>query len=80
MQILPPLTHHPDSVMMNLVTNPSSAKFAISGFFKNNTDSSFYRVVSFLEGDSHIGWRGYLQNALEGMNKHWKYILISIIW
>lgn len=27
-----------------------------------------------------FGWRRYLQNALEGINKNWKYILIGIIW
>ena len=26
------------------------------------------------------GWRRYLQNALEGMNKHIKYLLIGVIW
>lgn len=34
-------------------------------------------VYAFLE---EFGWRIYLQNALEGINKNWKYILIGIIW
>lgn len=34
-------------------------------------------IYAFLE---EFGWRRYLQNALEGLNKHWKYILIGIIW
>ena len=34
-------------------------------------------IYAFLE---EFGWRRYLQNALEGINKNWKYILIGIIW
>ena len=34
-------------------------------------------IYAFLE---EFGWRRYLQNALEGVNKNWKYILIGIIW
>lgn len=33
-------------------------------------------IYAFLE---EFGWRRYLQNALEGINKNWKYILIGII-
>ena len=34
-------------------------------------------IYAFFE---EYGWRIYLQNALEGINKNWKYILIGIIW
>ena len=34
-------------------------------------------IYAFFE---EFGWRRYLQNALEGVNKHWKNILIGIIW
>lgn len=34
-------------------------------------------IYSFAE---EFGWRRYLQNALEGLNKNLKYILIGIIW
>ena len=34
-------------------------------------------IYAFLE---EFGWRRYLQNALEGINKNWKYILIGIVW
>lgn len=27
-----------------------------------------------------FGWRRYLQNALEGTNKHMKYLLIGLVW
>jgi membrane protease YdiL (CAAX protease family) len=39
--------------------------------------ASFNVMYAFLE---EFGWRRYLQNALEGVNKNWKYILIGIIW
>jgi membrane protease YdiL (CAAX protease family) len=34
-------------------------------------------IYAFLE---EFGWRKYLQNALEGVNVHFKYILIGVIW
>jgi len=34
-------------------------------------------IYAFLE---EFGWRRYLQNALEGINKNWKYLIISGIW
>ena len=34
-------------------------------------------VYAFTE---EVGWRKYLQNALEGLNKNLKYLLIGIIW
>ena len=34
-------------------------------------------IYAFLE---EFGWRRYLQNALEGINVHIKYILIGVVW
>ena len=34
-------------------------------------------IYAFAE---EYGWRRYLQNALEGLNKHLKYILIGVVW
>ena len=34
-------------------------------------------MYAFLE---EFGWRRYLQNALEGINVHVKYILIGVVW
>ena len=34
-------------------------------------------MYAFLD---EFGWRRYLQNTLEGLNNHWKYILIGIVW
>ena len=39
--------------------------------------ASLNTVYAFTE---EFGWRRYLQNALEGLNKYLKYILISIVW
>lgn len=60
--------------------------FSISGL-KNSFDlnvhyfgfiyASINVIYAFLE---EFGWRRYLQNALAGINKNWKYILIGIIW
>ena len=38
---------------------------------------SLNTVYAILE---EFGWRRYLQNALEGINKHWKYLIIGVIW
>ena len=39
--------------------------------------ASINLIYAFTE---EIGWRRYLQNALEGMNQHLKYIFIGVIW
>ena len=39
--------------------------------------ASINLIYAFFE---EFGWRMYLQNALESINKNWKYILIGIIW
>lgn len=62
------------------------AVFAIVGFensFGINTHLFGFIYVlinlfyAFLE---ELGWRRYLQNALEGINRHWKYIFIGVVW
>ncbi|MCB1023460.1 MAG: CPBP family intramembrane metalloprotease [Acidobacteria bacterium] len=39
--------------------------------------ASFNTIYAFLE---EFGWRRYLQNALDGINKNWAYLLIATIW
>jgi len=39
--------------------------------------ASINTIYAFTE---EFGWRRYLQNALEGLNKNFKYIFIGIIW
>jgi pimeloyl-ACP methyl ester carboxylesterase len=70
MQFPPPMAHYLDSMMMDLITNPTKEKLVGGGFFKNNIDSSFQRVVSFLEGASHIGWRESLSGSIDWHNEY----------
>ena len=60
--------------------------FSIVGFDNNHQINPHYFgfiyalvnvLYAFLE---EFGWRRYLQNALEGLNKHSKYLLIGIVW
>lgn len=70
MQIPPPMAHFLDSMMMDLINNPTKEKLVGGGFFKKNVDSAFHRVVSILEGASHIGWRESLAGYMEWQNEH----------
>jgi pimeloyl-ACP methyl ester carboxylesterase len=69
MQIPPPMAHYLDSVMMDLINNPTKEKLVGGGFFKKNVDSSFHRVVSLLEGASHIGWSETLLGYVKWQNE-----------
>jgi len=69
MQIPPPMAHYLDSVMMDLINNPTKEKLVGGGFFKKNVDSAYHRVVSFLEGASHIGWRESLAGRIKWQNE-----------
>jgi len=53
--------------------NPNDINVHYYGFIY----ASINIIYAFLE---EFGWRRYLQNALEGFNKNWKYILIGIVW
>ena len=69
-QIPPPVAHYLDSVMMDLVNNPTKEKLVAAGFFKKNIDSSYTRVLSFLEGASHIGWSESLAGLINWQNEY----------
>ena len=69
MQIPPPMAHYLDSVMMDLVNNPTKEKLVGGGFFKKNVDSAFHRVVSILDGASHIGWRESIAGLVSWQNE-----------
>ena len=69
-QIPPRMANYRDSVMMDLVNNPTKEKIVGGGFFKKNVDSSFNQIVSFLEGASHIGWRESLASSIKWQNEH----------
>jgi pimeloyl-ACP methyl ester carboxylesterase len=68
-QIPPQKEQYIDSVMMDLINNPTKEKL-VGGFFKNNVDSAYQRVVSLLEGASHIGWRESLAGFWKWKNEH----------
>ena len=69
-QIPPQMANYIDSVMMDLVNNPTKEKIVGGGFFKKNVDSSFSQIVSFLEGASHIGWQESLASSIIWQNEH----------
>ena len=70
MQTSPAEAHLFDSIMMDIVNNPTKKKFVARGFAKKNVDSAFHRTVQFLEGASHIGWRECLAGSWEWRNEH----------
>ena len=70
MQIPPPMAYYHDSVMMDLINNPTKEKLVGGGFVKNNVDSAYHRVLTILEGASHIGWRESLAGYINWQNDH----------
>lgn len=69
-QIPPPMAYFMDSIMMDLVTNPSKEKLLAMGFFMHNVDESFERASKFLVGASQIGWRESLTEYMNWQNEH----------
>jgi len=68
--IPPPMVQYIDSVMMDLINNPTKEKLVGGGFFKNNVDSAYQRIISFLEGASHIGWRESIAGNIKWQNEN----------
>ena len=58
-----------DSTMMYLIKHPTKEALVSGGFFKYNTDESTQRVVSMVEGSSHIGWSESLIGILKWQNE-----------
>ena len=69
MQIPPPMANYIDSVMMDLINYPTKEKLVGGGFFSQNVDSAFQRVVSILEGVPHIGWHESLAGYVKWQNE-----------
>lgn len=69
MSYSPPMAHYVDSLMMDLVNNPSKEKFIGGGFFKKNVDSAYDRAVSLIDGASQIGWRESLAGLMNWQNE-----------
>jgi pimeloyl-ACP methyl ester carboxylesterase len=70
MQIPPPMAHFMDSMMMDLVMNPTKEKLVGGGFFKHNIDESTERVLDFLEDATHFGWQESLQGYIDWTNQN----------
>jgi len=68
-QVPPPMAKYLDSMMMDLVNNPTKKKIVAGGFIKKNIDSSFHKIESFLKGASHIGWRESLAGYIKWQNE-----------
>lgn len=86
MKYSPEMFVYMDSVLMDVVTNPTNEKLVAGGFYKKNPEVSFERVVSMLsshKNTSRIGWRESLDNAIRWLNKDCieslKKIQVSII-
>lgn len=69
MQIPPTMVNYIDSLMMDYVNNPTKEKLVEGGFFKNNVDSAYHRVLAMIEGASHIGWRESLIGYINWQNE-----------
>ncbi len=69
-KITPQMAQYIDSVMMDVINNLTKEKLVIGGFFKKNVDSAFHRVVTYLEGASHIGWRESLAGNIKWQNEN----------
>ena len=76
----------PEKVKNILIALLPIFAFSLIGFENSNGINihlygfmfAFINVIyAFFE---EFGWRRYLQNALDGLNEHLKYLLIGIIW
>lgn len=72
MKYSPDMLAYLDSVLMDIVTNPTNEKFVAGGFYKKNPEESYERVLSFLaahKNTSRIGWKESLDEALRWLNE-----------
>ncbi|MEE9554935.1 MAG: alpha/beta hydrolase [candidate division Zixibacteria bacterium] len=61
-----------DSVFTNIVTYPTGEKLLAGGFYKQNPDASYVRVVTMLSGQkntSRIGWRESFNDIFRWLNE-----------
>jgi pimeloyl-ACP methyl ester carboxylesterase len=65
----PPVISYMDSMMMDLVTNPTNEKLVTGGFYKKNQEVAFERVLTMLDGASTIGWRESLHGFFKWNNE-----------
>ena len=59
-----------DSIMMDLLNNMSNEKLVAMGFYKNNQEANYERVLSlYPDSVSMIGWREALHENIKWMNE-----------
>jgi pimeloyl-ACP methyl ester carboxylesterase len=72
MKYSPEMIAYMDSVLMDLVTNPTNEKAVAGGFYKKNPEASFQRVVAMLSANkntSRIGWKESINDAFRWQNE-----------
>ena len=75
-----------DKIKNLLILSLPIIAFSISGLNNNfGMNKSLYGLVfasinTIYAFTEEFGWRKYLQNALEGLNKNLKYIFIGFVW
>jgi len=69
MKYPPQMAAHMDSIMMDLVTNPTVEKMVAGGFVKRKPEKFFEQAVSMLNSASKVGWRESLINTLRWHNE-----------
>lgn len=68
----PQMITYIDSVLMDLVTNPTNEKAVAGGFYKKNPEASFKRVLSMLSANkntSRIGWKESIDDFFRWSNE-----------
>jgi pimeloyl-ACP methyl ester carboxylesterase len=68
MKIPPAMESYLDSVFMDMVTYPTNEKLMAGGFYKKNSETSFKRVLSMLDGPSRVGWQESLYGYIQWIN------------
>lgn len=59
-----------DSIMMDLLNNMTNEKLVAMGFYKNNQEANFERVMSlYPDSVSKIGWKESLHENMKWMNE-----------
>ena len=58
-----------ESLYMELVENPTNEALIGGGFYRNDADASFKRIVAMLEGTGRVGWTESLLDAFNWQNE-----------
>ena len=72
MKYSPEMIAYMDSLLMDLVTNPTNEKFVALGFYKKNPQVTYERVLSMLSSHkniSRIGWKESVSDVWRWQNE-----------